>query len=55
MDNVQSSRRHYAKEPGTKTGLPDFFIQHTKTGKNIPNAHESPKIYQMAVKYTKFL
>jgi hypothetical protein len=27
-----------------------FFVQHTKTGKNIPNNH---KIYQIATKYTK--
>jgi hypothetical protein len=28
-----------------------FLVQHTKTGKNIPNNH---KIYQLATKYTKW-
>jgi hypothetical protein len=28
-----------------------FLVQHTKTGKNVPNNH---KIYQMATKHTKW-
>jgi hypothetical protein len=31
-----------------KTRVARFFVQDTKTGKNIPNDH---KIYQMAIKY----
>jgi hypothetical protein len=28
-----------------------FFVQHTKTGKNIPKTH---KIYPISIKYTKW-
>jgi hypothetical protein len=31
-----------------------FLTQYTKTGENIPNYHNGLKIYQMAVKYSKF-
>jgi hypothetical protein len=43
------------------TGLPDFLVHDTQTGKNVPNHHQmyqmvikSPnvcKIFQMAIKY----
>jgi hypothetical protein len=37
--------------PAFAAGLPDFLlVQHTKTGRNIPNYH---KIYPMATKYTQ--
>jgi hypothetical protein len=35
-----------------KPGLPDFsLVEYTKTGKNIPNDHNTA--YQMALNYTK--
>jgi hypothetical protein len=35
-------------QSSAEQGLPDFFVQHSKTGKRLPNNH---KIYQMVTQY----
>jgi hypothetical protein len=43
--------KKWMKENRIRTRVARFFWeQHTKTGRNMPNG---PKIYQIAVKYTK--
>jgi hypothetical protein len=45
-----SSKVKFVSGKGKTIGVARFFsVQHTKTGKNIPNDH---KIYQKAIKYT---
>jgi hypothetical protein len=42
----------YQSSPVSSRVARFFLVQHTKTGKNVPNYH---KIYQMSIKYTKWL
>jgi hypothetical protein len=51
---IDEAEKHLAGgRRAISAGLPDFLlVQHTKTGKNIPNDH---KMFQMASKYTIWL
>jgi hypothetical protein len=53
VPRFEMREKQFDQDLGFPAGLPDFFfVQHTKTGENIPN---NPKISQMATRYTRRL